>query len=388
MDNEYTEYSPLASTGNAVIDLFFQAVRGVDGDKLAHLVDAAWAADALMTLKLLFHRRDVRGGLGERRVFTEAIQRVAVLAPATVERNLVLFPFYGRWDDLCVFYLDAAHADTVFDLFFQQLNIDKVALTASTPSEPPSVSLCAKWFPSENSLRFPHFANRFCRKFKMTKRELRVTYLTPLRKHLEIVETFLCKKTLQLVNFDRVPSRAMLMYRNVFAQTDGYQAYIRKKTTKAKARCIDPHEIVRALLTPGGDAAKAILEAQWAAKQAEIAPGKNVLCVCDLSQSMDGLPRQVCISLGLLISSRADPVFKDLVVTFSSTPAFRKITGDTLAARVQSMVGCDIASGSTSLVAVFDLVLERMTAHGLAQADLPEKIVILSDVFSINVDAV
>ncbi len=362
-----------ATTGHPIIDLFFQAVRGVETDKLAGLVSAAFAADPLMTLKLLFHRRDVRGGIGERRVFTDAIQHLATVAPASVARNFAQFPMYGRWDDLCVFYLDPAHSDAVMDLFFRQLRADIQSTGA--------VSLCAKWFPSENSLRFPHFATKFCKKFGLTKRALRKTYLTPLRTKLEIVETFLCKKAVEQINFERVPSRAMLMYRAVFARSAAFQAYMARvaaKETTVKARCIDPHEIIRAIAT-APPAQHALLEAQWAQKQAEITPGKNVLCVCDVSASMKGVPMEVCIALGLLISSCADEAFKDLIVTFSSTPAFHRVAGDTLAARISSLAKAEWGM-TTNIEAVFELVLARALAHKLPQADLPERILILSDV--------
>ena len=53
-------------------------------------------------MKILFFARDVRGGLGERRVFRTLFRWLAVNYPESVKKNVSYVADYGRFDDLLV----------------------------------------------------------------------------------------------------------------------------------------------------------------------------------------------------------------------------------------------------------------------------------------------
>ena len=82
---------------------FFAAVGALRSAKEAKIVvrfTRAFAEDPVRALRTLFYARDVRDGLGERRVFRVLLRHLAAYAPACVEKNLPLIPEYGRWDDV------------------------------------------------------------------------------------------------------------------------------------------------------------------------------------------------------------------------------------------------------------------------------------------------
>ena len=85
----------------------------------------------------------------------------------------------------------------------------------------------------------------------------------------------------------------------------------------------------------------------------------------------------VSISLGLYTSERMGGVFKDQFVTFSGTPELLKLSG-TLSQRYDQMARSNWAM-NTDLGAVFKLILNAAVKNGVAQKEMPTKILILSD---------
>jgi hypothetical protein len=112
--------------------------------------------------------------------------------------------------------------------------------------------------------------------------------------------------------------------------------------------------------------------------------GKRIIPVCDVSGSMESAygttvaPMDVSISLGLYISERNRGPFKNHFITFSTQPALVEVKGNTLKERATNLENADWG-GSTDLNAVFKLILAQAQRHHLAQSDMPEVILIISD---------
>ena len=89
---------------NNCVDLFFQigAMRGQDKVRLINAFTKAFGENQLTAMKLLFWARDVRGGAGERKIFRDIIEYLAVNRTAVLGKNLSLISEFGRWDDLLV----------------------------------------------------------------------------------------------------------------------------------------------------------------------------------------------------------------------------------------------------------------------------------------------
>lgn len=66
--NGMTAYN---TTDNGLLDLFatIGALRNADSTRIESLFAEAYKEDPLIATKILFYARDIRGGLGERRVF-------------------------------------------------------------------------------------------------------------------------------------------------------------------------------------------------------------------------------------------------------------------------------------------------------------------------------
>ena len=109
LDSEYnesiTENGAIGykSTGKALLDLNFSvsSMRNMDEDEIINRFLKAYNEDKKLAIKWLFYARDVRGGMGERRLFRICIKKLYELDhDIFLKQFLFLIPEYGRWDDL------------------------------------------------------------------------------------------------------------------------------------------------------------------------------------------------------------------------------------------------------------------------------------------------
>ena len=147
------------TTGKELLDLNFAvaSLRKASPIDIANRFIRAFFEDKITAMKWLFFVRDVRGGLGERRLFRIVFQRMAEENPEYIIPLLPLVPEYGRYDDLwCLF--DTKLAPNVLNIIAQQLREDIQNL-----SDGNGISLLAKWLPSANahSADAKRYANRY-----------------------------------------------------------------------------------------------------------------------------------------------------------------------------------------------------------------------------------
>ena len=88
----YTENGAVtnASTFSDCLDLFYMAgaMRNADTKEISKAVVKAFAEDRDLTMKILFFARDIRGGLGERRVFRTILKWLAENKTSSAKRNI------------------------------------------------------------------------------------------------------------------------------------------------------------------------------------------------------------------------------------------------------------------------------------------------------------
>ena len=130
----------LRSTGAATLDLFatIGALRTAEDADIIRRFERAWAEDHDVAMKMLFYARDIRGGLGERRVFRTILRWMAVGEQDSVMKNIPFIGEYGRYDDLLAL-LDTPCEGAVIEYISRQLNADMASMDAGQP-----VSLLAK----------------------------------------------------------------------------------------------------------------------------------------------------------------------------------------------------------------------------------------------------
>lgn len=180
------------STGSECLDLFASigALRHAEDIDVLERFVRAYTEDADVAMKILFYARDVRGGLGERKVFRTILKWLADNEQNSVRKNVTLLQEYGRWDDLLVLLGTACEADAI-RCIESQLSKDLEALK----TDDAEVSLLGKWLPSVNASNPETVRNAktIARALKMPDAQYRKT-LVALRAKIRIIENNLRTK--------------------------------------------------------------------------------------------------------------------------------------------------------------------------------------------------
>jgi hypothetical protein len=354
-----------SSSLNACVDLFFNigAMRGQDKQRLIATFSKAFNEDPKRAMKLLFWARDVRGGAGERQVFKDILVYLAENHDLVLKPNLHLISEYGRWDDL---------------LSLAGTYLEKDAFTLISDALINENGLCAKWMPRKGSV-----AEKLRKFLGLSPKQ----YRKSLVGLTNVVETKMCAKDWNSIDFGKLPSVASARYQKAFGKNayESYSAYIAslvKGEAKINAGAVYPYDIITSL--ERGNAT--VANEQWKALPNYLEGAKDmILPVVDVSGSMSSPAggsktvtcMNVAISLGLYISERNEGPFKDAFITFSSKPQLQVLSG-TLNDRYAQMSNSDWGM-STDLEATFKLILDQATKHNLSQDKMPNKILILSD---------
>lgn len=389
-----TENGELAhsSTLSGIMDLFALggAYRKRSDDDCILLFKNAFKEDRLLALKTLFYLRDVRGGQGERRFFRVCFHWLAKNYPDIARKNLDNVSEFGRWDDLIYTTAGTYIWDSTMAIVKHQLALD---VECKTPS------LLAKWLPSENasSQTTKITANIIREYLGMTHKEYR-KMLSILRDRINVLEKLMSSNQWDKIEFDKIPSKAGLIYRNAFARRDiiakKYEAFVKDKNTKVNAQALYPYEIVgEAVKKMSGswysdwhsdnitDTDRAMLDKYWE-NQKDVLNGAplNMLCVVDTSGSMHGTdkmaPINVAIGLGMYCAERAGGPFHNHYISFSSRPQLINVEGVDFYDKVKRIYRTNLCE-DTNLEAVFNLLYN--TALHARPEDIPSQIVVISD---------
>lgn len=380
------------STGSDCLDLF-ATVGGLRREGDAEIINRflrAYTESPDTAMKLLFFARDIRGGLGERRVFRVILGWLAVNEPASVLKNLEYISEYGRFDDL-LSLMDTPCEKEMLAVLKKQFDADIAAAADGKP-----VSLLAKWLPSVNASapETVTAGKKIARAFGLSDAKYRKA-LSALRKKIRIIENCLRNRDYTF-DYEKQPSRAMFKYKKAFIRNDGkrYQAFLNAVDAgKAvlHADNVSPYELVEPYLTYDRyestfmreitTAEKDALNTTWASLP-DFGSGENALAVIDTSGSMyctsNPLPAAVALSLGLYFAEHNTGAFGNCFIEFSARPQLIRLKGETFADRLRYAASfCQIAN--TDLEAVFDLVLRAAVRNNVPQNELPAKLIIISD---------
>ena len=377
------------STLNAVYDLFAfgAAYRCRSDEDCILLFKNAFEEDAELALKCLFYISDCRGGQGERRFFRVCYNWLCREYPETATNNLKFIPTFRRWDD--VLY------STVGTLVFgDALTFIQSVLAIDLESKTPS--LLAKWLPSENASSKKTIAMASAVRYflGLTHKQYR-KILSELRSRINIVEKLMSENRWDEIEFDKIPSKAGLIYKNAFARHDiikeKYKAFAEDKNTTVNADTLYPYEIVSQVINSGrrysgldlDDTERAMIEKYWN-NLPDYFNGKksNMLCVVDTSGSMvdssSAAPINVAISLGMYCAERAGGPFKDHYISFSSRPQLIRVEGVDFADKVYRIYRTNLCE-NTNLTATFDMLLDIADNPCTKEEDIPDTICVISD---------
>lgn len=394
-----------STTGKDLVDLNFTVpsnhnnVSSEDIEKMLRSLDG----DPVLTVKWLFYLRDVREGLGERDSFVKLFLN---LPEDIAVKVLPLIPEYGRWKDV-IDILVLLDDESVVSKAAYNLVVDQLAKDLIRYDNKESISLLAKWMPSVNaSKKSRRIALKLCKKMVIIPMEYR-KILSALRQYLDVTEVKTCGGEWDKVDYNKVSSNANLRYVKAFMKhdPDRRQKYLdelarpipigavmhasnlyphevyAKYNIKGRVRILDPdcgygHE--PAVADPG-------IEAMWNNLKSIPTMG-NTMVVCDGSGSMEHkingsgiMAIDVSRALGIFFSEKCTGEFKDKVIEFSADPQFIDLSGcKTLADKYNTMCKYTDCS-NTNLEKVFDLLLVTAVRHNIPQKELPQRILIVSD---------
>jgi hypothetical protein len=321
---------------------------------------------------------------------------------------------------------------TTARLFASQLRADIAALNGKGKR---AISFAAKWCPSPGEAHdkqtfivssiaealFPF--NEVCPEgtdsanrtlyLKHARLALRAKILSPLRKHLAIVERDITSGSYNSIKYDRLPSLAMDRYSGLFLRKDedrfvSYLERVASGKSRVSGAVLLPSVLVQkakvqsyGVVYRGGDKKNAIqqlaerrlLDGQWKTLVKRIKESgkiESAIAVCDVSGSMssptlqDGTcPMDSAIGLSLLLAEVVEPPFGGTFISFSEEPIVQKAGGAADARTFEEKIEYILNSKwgmSTNFVAVFeDLLLPIAIKHKLKQKEMVKQVFVFSD---------
>ncbi len=373
INSKGSEYYDTSYDGN--LDVFSMLSRYMDEDTILSKFDIALDEDKDLALANLLYILDIRNGKGERRLFKIIYKNLCLYHPEEALRVLPFISELGRYDYLLEGLETPIEKETV-EYIKNQLEIDK---ESDTPS------LLAKWLPSHRSHGVNNLvAKKLIKALGMKEEEYR-KLLKELRNKLNLVEKNLTNKDYKNIDFSQVPAKAMLKYRKAFEEKmtkefDKYKKSVASGDEKIHTAGLFAYEIIKKIYMGEKDNTE-LYDLMWA-NQKDIFDGasKNLLVVADTSGSMTtygAIPYCTSVGLAIYIAERNQGYFKNHFITFSDEPTIQEIKGKTITEKVKNMREINVYN--TDIDKVFDLILKTSVENKLSQEELPETIMIISD---------
>ena len=386
----YTENGAIKrnTTNSNLLDMFAMgaAMRNRSIEDCILMFQKAYKENPAYALKCLFYIADARGGQGERRFFRVCYKWLAKNDVEAARRNMKLIPEYRRWDDLyCL--VDTALETEMFVFLKEQLALD---IQSKTPS------LLAKWLKSENTTSADSraLASRTRKAFGMTAKQYRKT-LPMLRSKINIVEKLMSENRWDEIEFDKIPSRAGLIYKNAFARHDierikanptvqSYEDFAKDDTKKVNADVLNPVDIANKIFNYGywntpSETDRAMFDKYWLnLKDYYNGREENGIAICDVSGSMAGQPMNAAVSMSAYIAERGKGPFKNHFITFSNNPQLVEFEGVDIYDKFHRASRADWG-GTTNVEAAMDLLLNTALKCNTPKEDMPTVLYIFSD---------
>ena len=380
------------STGNKLLDLNFAvaSLRGKTDKEIYTKFREAFNEYPIYAMRWLAYASDVREGLGERNLFRVCIVDLAKNGQHELVKKIIpMIPEYSRWDNLWPLLNVKATSTAVLKLVKSQMTKDNANYLAGK-----SVSLMAKWLPSENtsSAQTRKYAGIIMKYLKMSPKQYR-QWLSKMRKYIDVVERKMSSDNWQAIDYEAVPSRANLIYNKAFLKHDyerrnAYLSALTKGEAKINSSVAFPHDIVYKYCGGCYGAPRTIdpaLEAMWKSLPDMVKGNGSTLVVADGSGSMDCpvggtrvTARNVADALAIYFAERCSGEFENKYITFSSRPQLVNLGNGSLMSKLQ-IAHKHNEVANTNIEAVFNLILQTAIENDMTQDELPQTILIVSD---------
>lgn len=381
------------TTGTKLVDLNFAvaSLRKKSTSEIVNMFMDAYYENPMLAIKWLFYLRDVTEGLGERRSFRVVMNYLAEHHEDVALAVLDFIPEYGRWDDV-VELLDCNNANVSNKVLFtikKQYIKDVSCMKDGKP-----ISLLAKWLPSENASSKDTKRRAYIIRdgLGMSPRNYRKV-LSELRAYLNVVECKMSAKEWDTINYATVPSKANIKYSKAFMRNDeerrvAYLESLKKGETKINAGVLFPHDVVHKYISyyrTIGSYDEA-LEQMWKSLK-DMGNIENTIVVADGSGSMTVTvdnnssvnALEIANALAIYCGERCNGEFKDKYITFSHRPQLVDFANANSLHDKLEIAYRHNEVADTNIEAVFDLILTTAINNHMTQDEIPQNILILSD---------
>lgn len=387
------------STKSDILDLYAVAgnARSMGEDRLADMIGRAMAENAELAIRVVFYLADIRGGQGSRDTLRAALKFLVRRYPTQARGLIAMIPEYSRWDMLYEF----VGTELERDAFAVLKNEVKDAIKNKRNS------LVFKWLKSVNtssdeSNRLGRLTAKY---FGMNERDYR-KMLSKYRAELGIVEVVMSADEWNAIDYEKLPSKAGLQYREAFKRHDleRYQSYLKAvirsveddtaPKVKMNMTVAYPHEVVgKYRNAQNGWRSQEIgkvdltLEAAWKSLVDYFeGNNENILAVVDVSGSMYSLIGKsdmqnidLSVGLGIYCAEHMNGELKNNYMTFSDEPQLVRLNPNaTLRDKINQVYSTGVGY-STNVDAVFKKLLDVAKKNRLSQSDLPTTVLMISD---------
>jgi hypothetical protein len=355
----------LNTTSNANLDLFTQLVRGINKNDLVNYLDKSWDLSKIKTLAIIFNSRDRLKGKKEKEISNFCLLWLKHYHNEIYKKHILIYiNEYGCWNDLNYIIKKTKNHNYEYKLFAEQLKKDKELL-----EDDKNISLCAKWVISPNHKKIIKIARYLFDDIKNYQEKYRKEYISPLRKKLDIIESKLCNKDWEQIDYSKIPAKALSIYKKCFIKNDNdkYSTFlsdVANNKIKLKISGLLPHEIIKKYYDSDLNNIDETLELEWKAF-VDIYRNKEdfngIIPIVDVSGSMfdsssSVKPIYVSIALGLLISELNSGYLHNKIMTFSRNPKFVNVQGETLRDKIKYISSVPFGL-NTDFLKVADLII-------------------------------
>jgi hypothetical protein len=352
----------LKHSGSYLMDLFSKigsSRQNLEGVK--EMFSNAFLSNKELATAILLYSRDVRNGLGERAVFKTILSDLITFDTELATKVITLIPALGRFSDLEVAF--------------------------GTPLQDHACKVWADELKKENALAFK-WLYREC---KVMRSFLGFANEASFRKFISkgrkgtIVESKMCDKEWAGIEYGKLPSIAGYRYSKAFKRNDKerYETFMNSKETKVNASVVYPYEIFKLWNKDKSDSAAA---SKYWNNMPQLKIEKNIIVVADVSGSMSSATAtegttcmDVSVSLGTYIAQQIQGHFNRKLITFSENPTICTIPKSDDIGKVFSFVERMEWGGTTNIQATYAAILKEAKKFEVPQKDMPEFILILSD---------
>lgn len=223
----------------------------------------------------------------------------------------------------------------------------------------------------------------------MTQRQYRKT-LSILRERINVLERLMSAGRWEDIEFDSIPSKAGIKYKNAFARHDvermaagkqTYEDFAKDETKTVNASVLNPVDIAQQIFQSRSPSStdRLMWDKYWAALP-DYYHGREEtgIAICDVSGSMYGTPLYAAVSMAAYIAERGKGPFKNHFLTFSGVPDFVSFDGVDLYDKFKRAQQVDWGM-STNVEAALDLLLRVAIENNCGQEDIPSTLYLFSD---------